>query len=740
MSKICKRRFWSSAGITIVAVIAIGIAWNSLNTPTAKAVAGDGATSGIQLLDMNSNGKIDMITVGIINPNLETWARVGVSPYGLGVKYNGNTVSISSVAITSPSADPAILEIGLDENDPDLLIDTSASLIELTYTQVGGGATCTNCIQDQVDEEMATIATGDSGPADTELDIAKPQIKEFSYNDDDADGKIDSISPIFTETVTAASVLGANDLTLTNVGDFTGAAFGALATDLITGSVSSVTVLLGTEATAKDTGDGSGTIAISSQNAFSLTDGTNTNNTLGAQAQASFLDNAAPQIQQFLYRDIDADGRVDRMLVSFTETVTAASVLGANDLVFTNVGDFTDAAFGALATDLITGSVSSVTVPFGTEASVVDTYDSSGTIAISSQNAFSLTDAKNTNATLGAQSNATFLDQANPVIKTVTPTDASSAQSRTNSVAYTFSEPMVGDTWVEGTEFDSSPDGSGWSGTWSGSGNLTMTLTHAPFLCAQTYTVSFTPAQITATNGTAPLYKELNNASTAPIGATHTFTTMSCSSSSSTSSSSSSDDDDTTTEEDTTTDEEDATTDTDEDTTSDTDEEVTTPTTGEQTYSPVTGELEDISVVTAGDFIKSPYFSTVYFVTDELTRRPFMDSQTYFTYADSYDEVVTVTDATLTTLKLGSVMLPNPGVVLVKIQSDPKTYAVDESNNLRWITTEAVATSLYGSHWADYIIDIEPTFFTKFGTGASISGASDVTVSDSMKTRAELAE
>jgi hypothetical protein len=150
--------------------------------------------------------------------------------------------------------------------------------------------------------------------------------------------------------------------------------------------------------------------------------------------------------------------------------------------------------------------------------------------------------------------------------------------------------------------------------------------------------------------------------------------------------------------------------------------------------------LEDISVVTAGDFIKSPYFSTVYFVTDELTRRPFMDSQTFFTYADSFDEIVTVTDATLTTLKLGSVMLPNPGVVLVKIQSDPKTYAVDESNNLRWITTEAVATSLYGSHWADYIIDIEPTFFTKFGTGTSITGASDMTVSDSMKTRAELAE
>jgi hypothetical protein len=117
-----------------------------------------------------------------------------------------------------------------------------------------------------------------------------------------------------------------------------------------------------------------------------------------------------------------------------------------------------------------------------------------------------------------------------------------------------------------------------------------------------------------------------------------------------------------------------------------------------------------------------------------------MDSQTFFTYADSFDEISTVTDATLATLDLGSVMLPNPGIVLVKIQSDPKTYAIDEGNNLRWITTEAVAISLYGSSWNQYIIDIEPTFFTKFGTGASVSSADDITVSDTMKTRTELAE
>lgn len=167
------------------------------------------------------------------------------------------------------------------------------------------------------------------------------------------------------------------------------------------------------------------------------------------------------------------------------------------------------------------------------------------------------------------------------------------------------------------------------------------------------------------------------------------------------------------------------------------------PLTDQQGYSPVTGELEYISAVSAGDFIKSPYFSTVYYIelsstTGSLIRRPFMDAQTFFTYADTFLEVKTVTDATLATMVLGSPMLPNPGIVLVKIQSDPRTYAVDENNNLRWITSEEVATDLYETNWADYIIDIQPTFFTKFGTGDSITDQSDITVSTNMKTRAQL--
>ena len=83
-------------------------------------------------------------------------------------------------------------------------------------------------------------------------------------------------------------------------------------------------------------------------------------------------------------------------------------------------------------------------------------------------------------------------------------------------------------------------------------------------------------------------------------------------------------------------------------------------------------------------------------------------------------------------------MLPNSGVVLVKIQSDPKVYAIDNDNVLRWVPDETTAISLYGSNWADYVIDLEPTIFARYTMGEQMTqdGQVDTRI---MKTRAELA-
>ncbi len=159
--------------------------------------------------------------------------------------------------------------------------------------------------------------------------------------------------------------------------------------------------------------------------------------------------------------------------------------------------------------------------------------------------------------------------------------------------------------------------------------------------------------------------------------------------------------------------------------------------------SPVTGEAEAISSVNAGDYITSPSYSTVYYVTEDGERRPFMDTNTFFTYEDSFDLVKEVTDATLPELTFGQLMLPKEGVVLVKIQSTPTVYALGENDGdafapaLREIETEELAIELYGSDWADYVIDVQSTFFSKFGSDDPMEEGETVDKTI-MKTRAEL--
>jgi len=144
-----------------------------------------------------------------------------------------------------------------------------------------------------------------------------------------------------------------------------------------------------------------------------------------------------------------------------------------------------------------------------------------------------------------------------------------------------------------------------------------------------------------------------------------------------------------------------------------------------------------------GDAFTSPSFSTVYALEDEK-RRAFINANAYFTYHDSFDDITNVEDGDLSQFGLSGLVLPKAGVVLVKIQSDPRVYALEENPDdqyaplLREIASEEIAIEMYGASWADYVIDIEPTFFTRFGTGEILEEAEDVDVSI-MKTRAELA-
>lgn len=159
--------------------------------------------------------------------------------------------------------------------------------------------------------------------------------------------------------------------------------------------------------------------------------------------------------------------------------------------------------------------------------------------------------------------------------------------------------------------------------------------------------------------------------------------------------------------------------------------------------SPYSGLEEQVTPVEPGDYIRSPHFNTVYFVDEQLQRHPIPSEQIFFTWENSFSVVKTVTDATLSALSLGSPVLPKAGVVLIKMESVPDVFAVSyddtKAPTLHLISDETLANALFGSSWADYVIDLPLTFFSKFKMGTPLTQDS-VVDKVIMKRRGDLKE
>jgi hypothetical protein len=145
-----------------------------------------------------------------------------------------------------------------------------------------------------------------------------------------------------------------------------------------------------------------------------------------------------------------------------------------------------------------------------------------------------------------------------------------------------------------------------------------------------------------------------------------------------------------------------------------------------------------------GDVIKLETNSAVYQVLEDGSRRVFIDTKTYFTWHNSFDRVKTVSPNDLSLMPLSGLMLPQSGVVLVKIQSLDSVYVLTHTQDhftpqLREIPSEEVAAELFGDNWADYVIDIAPTFFSYFEMGDTLSD-DDVVDTSMMKKREDLNE
>ncbi|MBU0613736.1 hypothetical protein KJ766_00420 [Patescibacteria group bacterium] len=130
------------------------------------------------------------------------------------------------------------------------------------------------------------------------------------------------------------------------------------------------------------------------------------------------------------------------------------------------------------------------------------------------------------------------------------------------------------------------------------------------------------------------------------------------------------------------------------------------------------------TVIAPGDLVKGSS-STVYYYGVDGNRYNFPNENTYFTWYENFDDVVSISDSTLSTLSLVGNVTYKPGTRMLKIQSDPKVYAIQRGGELRWVTSESVASGIYGSNWNQYIDDISVAFFPYYNTGEQVDNADD---------------
>ena len=124
-----------------------------------------------------------------------------------------------------------------------------------------------------------------------------------------------------------------------------------------------------------------------------------------------------------------------------------------------------------------------------------------------------------------------------------------------------------------------------------------------------------------------------------------------------------------------------------------------------------------------GTLIKGRSSAAVYYCGADGKRYVFPNEDIYFSWYADFSGVIVYGDSELASIMLGGNVTHRPGTRMVKIQSDPKTYAVAPGGVLRWVQTEAVAEALYGPQWNTFIDDVSVAFWVNYVIGDPITEA-----------------
>ena len=147
---------------------------------------------------------------------------------------------------------------------------------------------------------------------------------------------------------------------------------------------------------------------------------------------------------------------------------------------------------------------------------------------------------------------------------------------------------------------------------------------------------------------------------------------------------------------------------------------------------PLASQAAVTTSFSAGDLIKGESWSSVYYFAENGKRYTFPNEKTYFSWYANFDTVKTIPDTSLQALPLGGNVTYRPGYKMVKVDTDPRTYVVDQGGVLRHVPSEQLAETLYGMNWNNRIDDIADAFFVNYQIGTPLAIAADYSPADVM--------
>ena len=125
--------------------------------------------------------------------------------------------------------------------------------------------------------------------------------------------------------------------------------------------------------------------------------------------------------------------------------------------------------------------------------------------------------------------------------------------------------------------------------------------------------------------------------------------------------------------------------------------------------------------INVSDLVKSSSSAAVYYIGQDNKKHDFPNELIYKTWYDSFSPVKIISAADLDKIVAGKEVYIREGTYLVKRANESKVYAIEPGGTLRWIETEIIAMSLYGSKWTDRVVDISSDMFNQYTVGSPVA-------------------